>query len=202
MPFDISQFIQNGLVQGGARPSLFQIQVSSGGLENSMNLDTDAVTKLSFACQGSELPPARNGEIHVPYFGRTIKVAGQQEFDDWSITVMNDEDFLVREMFESWINSINSTQSNVRASGLNNENYKADFTIYQYGKDGTVIRAYTMIGAWPKHVGPIQVSWDNKNQIETFQVQLAYDYWLPDEAAADTATAIPYQDAATGTSQN
>jgi len=197
MAFDISQFIQNGLIYGGARPSLFQIQVSSGGLENLMPLDTSGVAKFSYACQATELPPARIGEIHVPYFGRTIKVAGQQEFDDWTVTVMNDEDFLVREMFEAWDNSINSIQSNVRQSGLNTENYKADFSIYQYGKDGNIIRAYTMIGAWPKTVGPIQLSWDSKNQVETFQVSFAYDYWLPDESAATPA--ISYQSNATST---
>ncbi|MDR3503111.1 MAG: phage tail protein [Legionella sp.] len=201
MAFDISQFIQNGLVYGGARPSLFQIQVSSGGLENMMQLDTSGVAKFTYACQGSELPPARLGQIPVPYFGRDIKVAGPQEFDDWTVTVMNDEDFLVREMFESWANSINGIQTNVRQPGLNQENYKADFSIYQYGKDGTIIRAYTMIGAWPRLVGPIQLSWEDKNRVETFQVQFAYDYWLPDESAA-VGTSISYQNDATGTSSS
>jgi hypothetical protein len=53
--------------------------------------------------------------------------------------------------------------------------------VLQYGKDGELIRQYDIIGAFPTTVSDIQLDWDTTNQIETFTVTFAYDYWLPAE---------------------
>ena len=93
---------------------------------------------------------------------------------------MNDEDFSVRAMFEAWSNALNRHVSNVRDPNIATENYKVDMTINQYSKDGDRIRAYTLVGAFPTVIGPIQLNWDNANQIEEFSVTFAYDYWVPE----------------------
>jgi hypothetical protein len=94
---------------------------------------------------------------------------------------MNDEDFLVRSMFEKWSNSLNRLEANVRDTAYSgNENsYKTDLSVIQYGKDGTAIREYHIIGAFPTSVDAISLNWDSASQIETFGVTFAYDYWLP-----------------------
>lgn len=176
MAFNVNEFIARGLEYGGARPSLFEVRLYAPG---AVNLDQDSVQKFSFMCQAASLPAASVSSIDVPYFGRRIKVAGERTFDNWGISVMNDEDFKVRALFEKWSNALNSLESNLRGAGLDSENYKADLDVIQYAKDGEIIRAYTVIGAFPTDVAAIENNWGSTGAVQTFNVSLAYDYWLP-----------------------
>ena len=94
---------------------------------------------------------------------------------------MNDEDFLVRSMFEKWSNALNRLEANIRDPNFagNEQTYKAELNVIQYSKDGAPIRQYDVIGAFPTTIDAIDLNWDNQNQIETFNVTFAYDYWLP-----------------------
>ena len=176
MPFNISAFKANGLVYGGTRPSLFSVFMS---VPAGIGIDNVSVDKFRFVCKTAELPESTVGTIEVPYFGRKIKVAGERAFADWSVSVLNDEDFSVRSMFETWSNSLNRLVANVRDSAVATENYKVDLDIIQYGKDGSTIRAYQLVGAWPTSIGPIGLNWESANAIEEFNVNFAYDYWIP-----------------------
>jgi len=182
MAFNINSFKTEGLALGGARPSLFQVQLT---LPRGVNAVAGTEQKFSFTCRAAQLPPATIGSIDVGYFGRMIKLAGDRTFTDWSVTVMNDEDFIVREMFEMWSNGLNRLESNIRDPGFNGGNrgsengYKAQATVVQYGKAGNIIRAYNLIGMFPTSIDAIDLNWETQNQIETFGVTFAYDYWLP-----------------------
>ena len=78
MPFNINVFKQNGLVLGGARPSLFEVSFSSGtgaGVTGGLTTLSSIITaelnqKISFLCQASSIPASTVGVIEVPYFGR------------------------------------------------------------------------------------------------------------------------------------
>ena len=176
MPFNINTFKQQGLFYGGARPANFNVTLS---VPNGIGIDNTTVQKFTFVCRASEIPPSQIPSIDVPYFGRKIKVSGDRVYPDWNITVMNDEDFSVRAMFELWMNGINGAEANVRDPALVDELYKTDSSIQQFSKDGEIIREYTMYGAFPTLVGPMATDWDSTNQIQTFPVTFAYDYWLP-----------------------
>jgi hypothetical protein len=176
MPFNISAFKSNGLVYGGARPSLFNVFMS---VPPGIGIDNVSKDKFRFVCRTAEIPESSVSVIEVPYFGRKIKVAGERAFADWSVSVLNDEDFSVRSMFETWSNAINRLVSNVRDPAIATENYKVDLDIIQYGKDGSTIRSYQLIGAFPTGIGAIGLNWDSANAIEEFSVNFAYDYWVP-----------------------
>jgi hypothetical protein len=182
MPFNIAAFKTNGLVYGGARPSLFNIFLS---VPIGIGIDNVSVDKFRFVARSAALPEMQVSPIEVPYFGRKIKVAGERAFQNWSVTVMNDEDFAVRSMFELWNNSINRLVSNVRNPTLAAEQYKADLEIVQYSVDGSTLRSYQLIGAFPANVSNIQMDWENANQFETFTVEFAYDYWVPGIETSD-----------------
>lgn len=176
MAFNIDEFKTRGLQYGGARPALFSVAVTPPA---PIGLDLTSAQKFEFAAQASSIPESSVGSIEVPYFGRKIKIAGDRTFGDWRVTVMNDEDFGVRAMFEKWSNAMNRLVSNTRQAEIDFENYKAVMNVIQYGKDGTVLREYEIIGAFPTTVDAIDLSWDTQNQIETFNVSFAYDYWVP-----------------------
>lgn len=176
--FNINTFKTDGLQYGGARPSLFEIILT---IPDGVAADSGSASKLRFTARAASLPAAQIGIVEVGYFGRRIKLAGDRVFPDWTISVMNDEDFLVRSMFEKWSNSLNRLESNLRDSayGSGENSYKADIEIVQYTKDGAVARSYIMVGAFPTNVDAIELGWDAQNQIETFNVTFSYDYWLP-----------------------
>ena len=110
MAFNITEF-QGQLTGGGARPNLFQVTIDNP-------VDRGAFIKTSFMVQAAQIPEATLGQATVNYFGRQVKLAGNRTFPDWTVTIMNDEDFLVRDGMESWSNAINGLESNLRSAAL------------------------------------------------------------------------------------
>lgn len=167
MAFSINEF-KSRLQFGGARPTLFQVQIT-----NPVQPLTDLTSR--FMIKAASLPSSNIGSYTVPYFGRQVKYGGDRVFDDWTVTVINDEDFAIRNAMEAWSNSINTHVSNNRALP---QNYKSDAQIVQYGKDGRTLRSYSFQGLFPINVSDIMMSWESTDQIEEFTVTFQYDLWV------------------------
>jgi len=180
MPFNVENFKSKGLINGGARPSLFDVTITPPA-----GLGISGLENIQFLARATQLPAMTIQSVDVPYFGRKIKVAGDRTFADWSITVMNDEDFKVRAAFEAWSNKINTIISNVNLAGNAPGTYKTDAIVNQYSKGGkdttqaVPLRSYKFVGIFPTQIDAINLDWDTTNQIETFDVTFAYDYWEP-----------------------
>lgn len=170
MAFNITEF-QGQLTGGGARPNLFQVTIDNP-------VDRGAFIKTSFMVQAAQIPEATLGQATVNYFGRQVKLAGNRTFPDWTVTIMNDEDFLVRDGMERWSNAINGLESNLRSPALaTTATYKTNATVTQFGKQGNPIRTYNFVGIFPITVGSIALDWGTNDAVETFDVTFAYDYW-------------------------
>ena len=123
---------------GGARANLFKATLNfpayAGG----------DVELASFLCEAAQLPASNLGGIVVPFRGRQLKLAGDRTFDDWTVTIINDTDFKLRNAFERWMNYINAHSAN---TGLVNPlDYQADLLVDQLNKDGATIKQYKFIG--------------------------------------------------------
>lgn len=176
MAFSIDSF-KSALALGGARPSLFEVQIT---FSTDDAVITNGLANLRFLAKGTTIPASNLGSFPVPYFGRQIKFAGDRTFDDWQVNIINDEDFAVRNAFERWSNLINSHEPNIAARRPNE--YKATAEVKQYSKLGGVpIATYKFIGLYPTVIGDIQLAWEATDQIEEFPVQFAYDYWTNDQ---------------------
>lgn len=135
--------------------------------------------KISFLCYAASLPAYTVDAIPVYYFGRAQYHYGERTFAPWVISIYNDEDFLLRDFFEAWSNRINSIVGNT-ALDASPASYKAEeVSVIQYGKDGTLLRAYKFHGMWPSAVSDVALSWDRGNSIENFDVRLVYDWAQP-----------------------
>lgn len=168
MAFNIND-IRAQLTFGGARPSLFQVIIS-----NPINSVADL--KVPFLCKAAQMPASTLGLIEVPYFGRKLRMAGDRQFAPWTVTIINDEDFLVRNAMEQWNNSINLYQQNVSALGSGAPSlYKSQATITQFGKAGELLRTYQFNGIYPESISAIDVAWASVDEIEEFQVTFQYD---------------------------
>lgn len=177
MPFNQNEFRQK-LKKGGARPSLFRIVIKGSG-DVAANFP---VEQFSFMCKAASMPASTLGVIPVGYFGKKIKLAGDRDFENWECSIINDETFDLRNAFEKWnsaINSINGEANAQRNSGATSSpmSYVTDIEVQQYGKEGDIIKKYTLHNAFPFNVGAIELNWDSENAIEEFGVSWSYDYF-------------------------
>jgi len=197
MAFNIATFKANALLEQGARPSLFSVRIPS--LPPGV---FDAKEQVELSVLASSLPSSIVEQIEIPYMGRRIKTFGERVFENWRVTVYNDESFEVRNMFESWSNKINMHVSNRYDSSSNQGNlgdFKVDnVEVLQYGKagpgdDSGVIRSYIFYGLWPTQISSIDLNWGQTNQLEMFDVVFSADYWIPGIVKDGYQADIDYQ---------
>jgi len=182
MAFNIQE-IRSQLALGGARASLFQVQIA-----NPANGAGDI--KVPFMVKAAQIPASTLGMIEVPYFGRKIKIAGDRTFAEWTVTVINDEDFLIRNAMEQWMNTINSHAGNIREFGSASPLlYKSNAQITQFSKTGVPIREYTFNGMFPTEVSAIEMAWETTDAIEEFTVTFQYDFWEVSGGVTGNSTA-------------
>lgn len=166
MAFNINEF-KAQLVGGGARPTLFQVQITNP-------IDPIADFKVPFMVKAAALPESTLGSYVVPYFGRQVKYAGDRVFADWPVTIINDEDFAIRNAMETWSNAINTHDTNLRSLP---QTYKSNAIVTQFSKDGRALRTYVFEGIYPVSIDAIPLSWEQNDVIEEFGVTFQYDMW-------------------------
>lgn len=185
MAFNVQQF-RSQMVYDGARPNLFQCSMTFpalassggagnlGGAQDNVNLST----KFTFMCRAAQLPGSTVNSIPVNYFGRELKFSGNRTFPEWTVTIINDEDFKLKNAFEKWMSGLNSHVSNLRAESFQNSlDYQQDGYITQFGKNGDIIKEYKFVGMFPIDVSPIEVDWGANDTIEEYAVTFAYQWW-------------------------
>lgn len=172
MSFSVADF-KAQLEFGGARPNLFEFRLT---FPSAVALGGAAGNKITFMAKAASLPASNVESISVPYFGRDIKVKGDRTFEDYTVTVINDEDFIIRNALEQWSNIMNAHEANVALSARP-ETYSVDAEVIQYGQAGNEIKRYRFIGLFPKNVGEIAVAWDSNNAVEEFPCTFAYSWW-------------------------
>ena len=178
MAFNVNQF-RSQLTGDGARPNLFEVSMPFPGF----SLPGNAQTKLTFMCKTAQLPGSTLGVVPMQYFGRELKFVGNRTFADWTVTIINDEDFIVRNAFERWMNGINSHNLNVRNPIATTPlGYSVDGQVTQFGQAGNTLKQYKFVGMYPTDVTAIDVDWGSNDAIEEFSVTLTYQWW---EAVAD-----------------
>ena len=172
MAKSITEF-KSQLKKGGARPNLFLVKTA-------------------------QIPASNIGTIEVPFRGRMLKVAGDRTFEPWSVTVINDGAFEIRQAFEAWSRGINALTENASQLGYGSDggrSYCADMTVYQLSRDGQtpsktpsnpnngegaeldIIRAYKFYDAWPSSISSIDLSFEANDQIEEFTVEFQYNFF-------------------------
>ena len=171
----ISDF-KSALIGGGARPNLFEVELTT--LPDGVS-GWDAEI-FRFMCKGASLPPQTIASIDVPFRGRIFKVAGDRTIDPWTVTIINDENFNLRNAFEEWTDLIAKLENNMGATDP--EAYMVNAKVYQLGRGSTpnsksnsgtansVLKEYEFYNIWPSTVAAIDLSYDSTDTIEEFTV--------------------------------
>ena len=187
----ISDF-RGALIGGGARPNLFEVQLAN--LPAGVN-GWDG-TNFQYMCKAAQLPASVIANIDVPFRGRIFKVAGDRTIETWSVTIINDEDFKMRNAFEEWMQLIAKLDTNIGAT--NPEAYMVDADVFQLGRGGAigeastsnsgnanaVLKQYKMESIFPTNVAGIDLSYDTGDTIEEFTVEFQVQSFTPIGAGA------------------
>ena len=159
------------LAGGGARANQFKVTMPFPGYSQVGG----EIEELAFLCKVTQLPAMTVGMVTVPFRGRQIKIAGDRTYADWTITVINDTNFKLRNAFERWQNGINNATD---GEGLTNPaDYQVDAFVDQLDRNGATIKSYTLRGAYPIDIAQIELDYGNNDTIEEFQVTFNYQYF-------------------------
>ena len=190
-PFEKRSIVnfRDKLIGGGARPNMFEVNIT---LPEQIAPNGDISQDMRFLVKGAEIPAAVIGNIPVPFRGRVLPVAGDRTFDPWTVTVINDAQFNIRDAMEQWSNLINDLQFDV--GDINPADYQTKAEVYQLSRQGksssgssnsggdkiTVLRQYNFEGIYPNAVSSIPLDYGATDQIEEFQVTFNYLFWTTD----------------------
>ena len=179
---NVSSFLTQ--VKQGVRPNMFQVDITFPG-----TVEADQ-TLVSYMCKSAALPASNIGVIEVPFRGRTVKIAGDRTFDNWSATFINDKEMKSRAYFEQWLNQINTHKANTGAI-QDPTLYGRSGVIRQLEKDnspaGSELRSYKLWYAFPISTSAIDLAYDSNDQIEEFSVEFQYSYWTVGDDSDTTA---------------
>ena len=179
----ISQF-KSALIGGGARPNLFEVELTT--LPAGIGWDADS---FRYMCKAAQLPAQNVANIDVPFRGRIFKVAGDRTIDTWTVTIINDEGFILRNAFEQWAELIAKLDTNLGATDPSA--YMTNAKVFQLGRGSTtsskssegssnaVLKEYEFIDIWPSNVAAIDLSYDSSDAIEEFTVEFQVQSFRP-----------------------
>ena len=178
-----------------ARPNLFECTLNFP--EVSVANGTTLTDLGKFTVKAANLPATQLGTVEVPYRGRVLKIAGDRTFEPWTITVMNDKNFKIRDGFEKWTESIQAYSQNVTTSGININNYFADMFVTQLDRNSSgkvtpsaggtsqsatgiphaPLRQYRFVDVFPTNISAIDLDFGSNDAIEEFTVEMQVQYW-------------------------
>lgn len=164
---------------GGARPNQFRVELTMPPAAGS--LGALAGQAAQFLCWSTTLPASTFDVIPTMYRGRPVNQPGERTFAPWTVSIYNENDFLIREALEQWSNAILSLSS-TNGSVYSGE-YQVDMAVHQLDRNDNIIKTYRFIDAMPVDVGAIQLSFDNNTTIETFDTTFVFNYFVTDTIA-------------------
>ena len=165
------------VLQGGARPNQFGVEVSfPSGVANSWT--AVAPLQSQFLCHAASIPASTLAPANAPYRGRDVYLAGERTFAPWTISIYNTESFALRNAFETWSEMMNSNPDNTGTTSP--AKYQADLAVVQYDRNNLALKSYKFVDAFPIEISPIELEYSKNNVIETFSVTFAYQYWVSD----------------------
>jgi len=194
MSFTVSEFKSNlASGGGGARPSLYEVSINNTHDSDLSFGPTSAKGWSGLLVKAASIPPANIAPLAVNYAGRAYKWTGFRTFDNWTVTVLNDEDFKIRGQMMDWMRIISGKLDGTRntdygspvTTGTPAGYYEGNATVKQLGKDGAVKQVYKFYNLWPTELAEIAVDWSS-DMIQEYSIGFAYDYWGHGAPTSDT----------------
>ena len=160
--------LTNGLV----RPNQFRVDLNFPG--NLVPEGALASDLGRFHVRSASVPSSTVQPIPVFYCGRAINVAGEREFQPWTVAIYN-ENFLIRDALVRWSNGFNNISDN--SGEIRPAAYQTDISFVQLDRNGNDLKEFRLVDAMPIDVGSIELDWENNNSVEVFQCTWVFNWF-------------------------
>ena len=188
MAFTVSEFKSNlAAGGGGARPALYEVSINNTH-DTTLSFgptSTSTPSNASLLVKAASIPAANIAPLAVNYAGRAYKWTGFRTYDNWTVTVLNDEDFAIRNKMMEWMRVISGKLDGTRnddfgspitGTGASAGYFEGNATVKQLGTDGETKQVYKFYNLWPTELAEIAVDWSS-DMIQEYTIGFAYDYW-------------------------
>lgn len=169
--FNVDQF-KAAMVGGGARANQFFVALN---FPSYVTAGIGATAQAAFLVNAATLPGSIVNPTIVPYRGREVKFAGERVFQPWTITVLNDVSFNIRNRLEQWMNGMNGLVNN--NGRTNPREYQTNLTVTQLDRNNNPLKIYTLASAFPVDLGDIQLNYGDNDTVETYTVTFQYQHY-------------------------
>lgn len=174
MTASIYDFLAN-FQGGGARPNRYRVNITFPG---TVPAGIAASNKISFTCSAAAIPGSTLGVVDVPYMGRQVKVPGDKIWEDWTVQILVDNDFMGRSAFETWQDQLLGFRSNLaQPANVNPINAYAMGQVHLLDRADKVTQRYQIDGMFPINVGEVTLGYDQNDQIMLQPVTFAINGW-------------------------
>ena len=137
---------------GGARANQFKVTLPFPGYAAVGGETSD----MAFLCTSTSTPASNVTETPIAFRGRTLYVAGDRTFENWTTMILNDTDFKIYRAVERWLNGINNMSDN---EGISNPaDYQVDAFVDHLDRNGTTLKSWTFRGLFPTALPGIPLS--------------------------------------------
>jgi len=176
MAFGISISDFRTQIKDLARPNRFKIEINPpSGIPTGMFEDFQ---DIAFFARNASIPERTVNEHTIKKYGMMYHVAADMDFSDLTITFLNDYEWKCRTFFEVWIDKIARAKDNKRLEP-SEYLYQSRLRVFQLGRtQNDILAKYEFHDIYPKTVGRIELSMDNRSEVETFDVTFVYTYWV------------------------
>jgi hypothetical protein len=166
--FNVDQF-KSQLSGGGARPNQFFVQLTFPAF---VTLGPLAIQSSPFLVTAASMPGSIVNPAMVMYRGREVKFAGERTFNPWTVNIINDNTFGLRNALEDWMNKINDLQDN--SGEIQPAKYQSDMVVTQLDRNNVPLKFYQIRDAFPIDVSEVQLDFGANDQISQFSCTFAY----------------------------
>lgn len=177
MAFTISEF-RSAFPKGIARPNLWDASLSV--VNSSIGNSTQY---FKFRCEKAEIPGRTIATLDDVGSGPPLKFPYDVNYNDMEITIICGNDMEERKYFEKWIDYIVRPGTNSRGSNPGLVRYYSNFArgntlkLRQIDEQSSTTIEYTLKDVYPIQVGPMNLSWEEVNTYQRFNVTLNYRYY-------------------------
>ena len=109
-------------------------------------------------------------------------MTGFRTYDNWTTTILNDEDFAIRNDIQDWMYRLAGDADGSRNSTFGDTNTPGEATVTQVDVNGNDVHTWKFYNLWPTELGEIALDWSS-DAVEEYTCTWAYDYWSHGTAA-------------------
>ena len=169
MANSLNRFISN-VKQGISRTNRYTVEFA---LPNTLTMPQDSLRKALLFCDQVQLPGMNYSTIQNRTFGEFRETPYEKLFDTVNMSFYMDKDFIVKSLFDEWMNSIQSPSTRKFEYY---KNYTTDMTIDVQDTSDLTRYRLKMVECYPKTLGSVQLDYASKDVMK-LSITMQYKYW-------------------------